>query len=108
VDGKCTIRRSLASDEVEQGAVDSDLFIIGQFVHGSGSLVSFCSGKDAQKHSALVGTRIINGQPGHSVVGPGWLQLRVSNCPFVTRPAVRVHCAGIRLSLEHHRPPERL
>jgi hypothetical protein len=71
VDGKRTTRRSLASDEVEQGAVDSHLFIIGQFVHGSGSLVSFCSGKDAQKHSALVGTRIINGQPGHSVVGPG-------------------------------------
>jgi hypothetical protein len=68
----------------------------------------FCSGKDAQKHSALVGTRIINGQPGHSVVGPGWLQLGISNCPFVTRTAVWVHCAGIRLSLEHHRPPARL
>jgi hypothetical protein len=43
-----------------------------------------------------------------SVVGPGWLQLGVSNCPFVTRTAVWVHCAGIRLSLEHRRPPARL
>jgi hypothetical protein len=48
---------------------------------------------------------MINGQPGHGVVGPGWLQLGVSNCPFVTRTAVWVHCAGIRLSLEHYRPP---
>jgi hypothetical protein len=53
----------------------------------------------------LVATRMINGQPGHGVVGPGWLQLGVSNCPFVTRTAVWVHCAGIRLSLEHYRPP---
>jgi hypothetical protein len=44
------MRRSLASDEVEQGAVDSDLFIIGQFVHGSGSLVSFCSGIKSIRH----------------------------------------------------------
>jgi hypothetical protein len=45
VDGKCTIRRSPASDEVEQGAVDSDLFVIGQFVHGSGSLGHFAAVK---------------------------------------------------------------
>src|SRR5262249_61189647 len=31
----------------------------------------------------------------------GWLQLGVGNCPFVTRTAVWVHCAGIRLSLEY-------
>jgi hypothetical protein len=37
----------------------------------------------------LLGTlALVNSQPGHGVVGPGWRQLRVSNCPFVTRPAV--------------------
>jgi hypothetical protein len=39
------------------------------------------------------------GQPGRSVVGPGRLQLGVSNCPFVTPPAVWVHRRGIRLWL---------
>ena len=36
------------------------------------------------------------------------LSVPVGNCSFVTRTAVWVHCAGIRLSLEHHRPPARL
>jgi hypothetical protein len=35
-----------------------------------------------------------NGQPGRSVVGPGWLQLGVSNCLFVTRTGGWVHLAS--------------
>jgi hypothetical protein len=34
------------------------------------------------------GTAPPNGQPGHTVVGPGWLQLGVSNRRFVTPGAV--------------------
>jgi hypothetical protein len=41
----------------------------------------------------------LNGQPGRSVVGPGWLQLGVSNCSLVTRTAVWVHRRVVRLSL---------
>jgi hypothetical protein len=47
---------------------------------------------EREANSAVVGriaaippnTRAPNGQPGHSVVGPGWLQLGDSNCQFVT------------------------
>jgi hypothetical protein len=39
------------------------------------------------------------GQRGHSVVVPGWLQLGVSNCPFVAPTGVWVHRRVIRLSL---------
>jgi hypothetical protein len=46
----------------------------------------------------------LNGQPGRSVVGPGWLQLGVSNCSFVTRTGVWVHPRVIRLSLHDDRP----
>src|SRR5215475_15772521 len=42
----------------------------------------------------------LNGQPGHSGVGPGWLQLGVSNCPLVTPTAVSVHRRLIRLLLD--------
>src|SRR5215475_6292427 len=42
----------------------------------------------------------LNGQPGHSGVGPGWLQLGVSNCPLVTPTAVSVHRRVIRLLLD--------
>jgi hypothetical protein len=39
----------------------------------------------------------LNGQPGRSVVGPGWRQLGVSNCSLVTVTAVQVHAPSFNL-----------
>jgi len=41
VDGKRSTRRSLASDEAEQRAVDLGYQKVMTFVHGVGSLVSY-------------------------------------------------------------------
>ena len=48
-------------------------------------------------HFLWTRARTTNGQPGRSVVGPGWHQLGVSNCSFVTVTAVQVHAPSFNL-----------
>jgi hypothetical protein len=66
--------------------------------HGKREASSAVVGRIA---AILPDTHAPNGQPGHSVVGPGWL---VSNCPFVTRTAAWVHRRLIRPSLAAEGP----
>ena len=102
MDGKCTIRRSLASDEVER----SDLFIIGQFVHGSGSLVSFCSGIKSIRHLSERGLLMASQDTVLSVLAD------FNYVSAIARSSPELRCGFIVPAFdfrwEHDRPPARL
>ena len=69
--------------------------LVGRPVRPRRSLCHCISGTNSVVlHFLWTRARTTNGQPGRSVVGPGWLQLGVSNCSFVTRTGVWVHRAS--------------
>ncbi len=66
--------------------VSADMITAAEFRHG-------CCGQGTQVEirwwsSPWWQLPLQCGQRGHSVVVPGWLQLGVSNCPFVTPTGV--------------------